>query len=276
MASSTRTKLKILRNLLTAKPDQELLRLYLQKGIGDNNGLFQHAMLVCLHRNWSEHPPYHLISLGITTYDGLSVNRGQPIMPGPHAEHLLRPHAHLEPSPTNLTTYLFGTTVYVSQEEVLHLLHEIRHQPMYARDAAKGHRPIVYLSFGNNDSIAKPRKPAFDFNPASFPITVATLDAQIIPQQTKLTRHADATLSYLLSLFQLPIFHPNNAGNAAMYATIIAVLSTLRFEVYGGLENAVAKPGRTGQSSCKSAKDVLQGLMEWPTPAPPVGVEVWW
>jgi hypothetical protein len=281
MASLTPTKLKNLRNFLTAKPDHEVLRLYLQKSNNDVRAL-QHGMLVCLHRNWSEHPPYHLISLGITTYDRLSVNRGQPIMPGPHAETLLRhvwslhlilrAHAHLEPSPSTLSAYHFGTTVYVSQEEALHLLCEIWHQPMDSHNAAKGNRPIVYLSFGNNDGVAKTRKTAFDFDPAVFPTTVATLNAQIIPQQTKITRHADASFEYLLPQFQLPIFHPGNAGNAAMYSTIIAVLSTLRFEVYGGPDNAVAKPGRTGQSRFKSAEAVLQGLMEWPTPAPPVGV----
>jgi hypothetical protein len=282
MASATPTKLKNLRALLSAKPDQDVLRLFLQKS---DIGLLQQAMLVTIHRKWSQHPPYHLTELGITTYDRLRVNRGQPMMSGPHAEDLLRhvwclhlvirPHAHLDSETASIDTYHFGSTVYVSKEETLDLLHQIWHQPMDPRNVEKGLRPIVYLSFDSNDSVGKMRKPAFDFDPATFTTTVATLDAQIIPQQTKITRHSDATFEYLLQQFKITAYHSDNAGNAAMYATIIAVLSALRFEVYGSQDNRVAKPGRTGQSSCKSAQTVVHSLMEWPTPAPPFGVAVY-
>jgi hypothetical protein len=130
------------------------------------------------------------------------------------------------------------------------------------------------MSFGANDSISKVRKVAFDFDPSSLDTTVATLDAQIIPQQSKITRHSDASFAYLLAQFKITVHHPENSGNAAMYATTIAVLSALRVELYASPRNKVAKPGQSGQSSCKSAAFVMQALMDWPTPAPPVGVRV--
>jgi hypothetical protein len=284
MAALTSSKLKNLRNLLSAKPDQDVLRLYLQKRTSEI-GLLQQAMLVTIHRKWSEHPPHHLTELGITTYDRLRVNNGQDIMSGPHAEdhlrhvwclHLvIRPHAHLDSETANVTAYHFGTTIYVSQEDALDLLHQIWHQPIDPWYIEKGLRPIVYMSFGNDDSVAKMRKAAFDFDPATLSTTVATLDAQIIPQQSKITRHATATFEYLLHQFKITAFHPDNAGNAAMYATVIAILSALRFEVYGWQDNRVAKPCQTGPSSCKAAQSVVQSLMEWPTPAPPFGVTVY-
>jgi hypothetical protein len=165
--------------------------------------------------------------------------------------------------------------MYVSQEEALELLHQIWHQPMDEERAASGFRPIVYMTFGANDSVSKMRKTTFDFNPSSLDTTVATLDAQIIPQQAKITRHADASFSYLLQQFRIPVHHPENSGNAAMYATMIATLSALRFELYSAPENKVAKPGQTGQSRCKSAESLVQSLMDWPTPAPPIGVRMY-
>ena len=131
------------------------------------------------------------------------------------------------------------------------------------------------MSFGDNDSLGKMRRPAFDFDPATVDTTVATLDAQIIPQQAKITRHADASLDYLLLQFQVPVFHQENAGNAAVYAAVAAVLSALRVDLYASAKNAAAKPGRSGQSSGKEAGEVVQGLMDWPTPAPPWGVDVY-
>jgi hypothetical protein len=243
-------------------------------------------MLVTVHRKWSAHPPHHLTELGITTYDRLRVNNGQDIMSGAHAEDILRhvwylhlvirPHAHLDSETANISTYHFGTTVYVSQEEALDLLHQIWHQPMDPWYTEKGLRPIVYMSFCNNDSVAKRRKAVFDFDPVTLSTTVATLDAQIIPQQAKIICHATATFNYLLQQFKITAFHPDNAGNAAMYATIIAILSALRIEVYySSPNNRVAKPGRTRQSSSKAAQSVVQSLMEWPTPAPPFGVTMY-
>ncbi|KAF1935421.1 hypothetical protein EJ02DRAFT_439251 [Clathrospora elynae] len=280
MAVSTTAKLKSLRDLLAAKPHQDVLRLYLQS---HDTGLLQHAFLVTVHRKWSAHSPYHLTELGITTYDRMRVNRGQPIMVGPHAEDLLRkvwsfhlilrPHAHLDfTTGSSLAAFHFGTTIYVSQEEALDLLHQIWHQPMDEADLTKGMRPIVYMSFDDNDGLAKMRKAAFDFTPSSLSSTVAVLDAQNIPVQAKITRSQTASYDYLLKQFKITAFDVGNSGNAAMYATIIAILSALRFEIYGSNGNKVSKPGRTGQSSSKAAHSVVQSLMEWPTPPPPWGV----
>jgi len=230
-------------------------------------------------------PPLALKELGIMTHDRASVNQSQPVMAGPHAEDLLRKvrclhlvireTAHLDFTPTCLDPFHFGATVYVSQEEALSLLHEMWHQPMDPQTPHSGFRPVIYMSFGANHGISKMRKPAFDFDPTAIDTTVATLDAQIKSQQTKITRHADATLAYLIPQFKIPCHHPENSGNPAMCATIVAVLSALRFELYSAIDNAAAKPGRTGQSSSKAAADVVQGLMGWPTPAPPVGVSVY-
>jgi hypothetical protein len=281
MSTSTPAKLANLRDVLAKLSDKEVLSKYLQKPL---TSLFGNAVLVVLHRKWSANPPYRLTALGITTYDRASINQGQPTMTGPHAEDLLRrawclhlvirSTAHLDFTPTGLDPFHFGTTVYVSQDEALFLLHQIWHQPMNEQNLESGFRPIVYMSFGANNSISKVRKTAFDFDPALLDTTVATLDAQIIPQQAKITRHADAELEYLLYQFKIPVHHPGNSGNAAVYATIAAVLSALRVEIYGTLRNKAAKPGQVGQSSSKSAASVVQGLMDWPTPAPPVGVLV--
>ena len=281
MSVFTPGKLESLRNVLSKSPDRDVLHKYLQRS---NTGLLRDAVLVTLHRKWSATPPHRLTELGITTYDRANTNQGQPIA-GPHAEDLLRQvwslhlvirsTAHLDSTPTGLDPFHFGTTVYVSHEEALNLLQQIWHQPMNEKKAASGFRPIVYMSFGANDSISKMRKTAFDFDPSSIVTTIATLDAQVIPQQAKITRHADASLTYLLQQFKIPVHHPQNSGNAAMYATIIATLSAIRFEIYSCPVNKVAKPGQTGQSSCKSAESVVQGLMNWPTPAPPIGVRVY-
>jgi len=283
MSKSTSTKLATLRGVLAQLPDKDVLHKYLGRSTTAPN-LLCDAVLVVLHRKWSAHPPYRLTELGITTYDRSSINQGQPIMAGPHAEDLLRQvwclhlvirsTAHLDSTDTGLDPFHFGTTVYVSQEEALSLLQQIWRQPMDEQNEDAGYRPIIYMSFGSNSSISKARKVTFDFDPTPLDTTVASLDAQIIPQQSKITRHADADFAYLLKQFNIPVYHSDNSGNAAMYATIVAILSTLRFELYGSLQNAKAKPGRVGQSSSKSAMFVVQSLMNWPTPAPPVGVEV--
>jgi hypothetical protein len=131
------------------------------------------------------------------------------------------------------------------------------------------------MSFSDNDGVAKTRRTRFDFEPASLPTTVAVLDAQLIPAQAKMTRNATASFEYLLKQFKITPFHPENSGNAAMYATMIAILSVLRLELYATTGNTAGKPARTGQSSSKDAQTVVQSLMEWPTPAPPFGVEVY-
>ncbi|KAF1832831.1 hypothetical protein BDW02DRAFT_624823 [Decorospora gaudefroyi] len=282
MSVSTSMKLKNLCNLLAEKPNCDILRIYLSR---HDTSLLRHAILVTIHRRWSANPPYRLTEMGITTYDRLEVNQGQPIMPGPHAQNLLRhvwslhliirPYAHLESTASGLDPFHFGTTIFVSEEGALDLLHQIWHQPMDDQRPSNGFRPIIYMSFGDNDRVGKARKAAFDFDPTNFTTTIAVLDAQIIPQQTKITRRADATFEYLLQQFKISVFHVENAGNAAMYATIIAFLSALRFDLYASLENKVGKPGRKGHSSSKAARSVIQALMEWPTPAPPFGGTVY-
>jgi hypothetical protein len=282
MSVSTPAKIEKLRSFLATKPHKDILRIYLKNIEG---GLVKHAVLVTVYRKWSTHPPFHLIEIGVTTYDRYSVKQGQPTMAGPHAENLLRhvwslhliirPHAHLESATDHLLSFHFGTSVFVSQEEALDMLHQIWHQPMDEQDPTKGLRPIVYMSFGDNDGVAKTRKTKFDFEPASLPTTVAVLDAQLIPAQAKITRHATASFEYLLKQFKITPFHPGNSGNAAMYAMMIAILSVLRFELYAETRNTVGKPARTGQSSSKDVQAVVQSLMEWPTPAPPFGVEVY-
>lgn len=128
-------------------------------------------------------------------------------------------------------------------EEALFLLQQIWHQPIDEQNEDSGYQPIIYMSFGSNSSISKVRKTAFDFDPFLLDTTVASLDAQITPQQSKIARYADAGFAYLLKQFNVPVYHPDNSGNASMYATIVAILSALHFELYGSLQNAKAKPG---------------------------------
>ncbi|CAO2647596.1 Nn.00g085180.m01.CDS01 [Neocucurbitaria sp. VM-36] len=282
MAASTPGKLKNLRALLDAKPHKEVLRIYLQK---HEVGLLKSAALVTVHRKWSAHPPYYLTELGITTYDRQRVRQGQPIHSGPHAEDLLkhvwclhlriRSHAHLPSASGDPNSYHFGTTIFVSQKEALDMLHEIWHQPMDETDPGKGLRPIVYMSYGDNNGVGRMRKAAFDFDPSSMSTTVAVLDAQSISVQAKITRSQDASLEYLLHQFKISPLDVDNGGNAAMYATVIAILSTLRNELYGSVDNPRAKAGQKGPSSAKSAQSVMQWLMEWPTPAPPFGIPLY-
>ncbi|EOA88141.1 hypothetical protein ACJQWK_01977 [Exserohilum turcicum] len=274
-------RLRQLRDDLCTLPGHTVLQDYLQDQIVFS---LRRAVLVTLHRKWSENSPYRLTELGVTTFDRASSGQNQLLTPGPHAENILRQiwsfrlvirsTAHLDAS-MHSSPFHFGTTLYASQEEALDLLHQIWHQPMSARNAKAGFRPIIYMSFGDNDALSKTRRSTFDFDPSSLNTTVATLNAQFIPQKCKITRHANASLTYLLSQFKVPTFHTENSGNAAMYATVVAVLSALRVELYQADNNAVAKPAQTSQSSSKSAEEVLQGLMDWPTPAPPFGLLVY-
>ncbi|KAI0572921.1 hypothetical protein Alg215_09500 [Pyrenophora tritici-repentis] len=282
MTPFTTAKLLSLRASLSAHPDQEVLRSYFK---GSSSNPLSSAVLVTLHRKWTTHPPYRLLSLGITTYTRTSTHDTPPPTPGPHAENLLRelwclhlvirPTAHIDSSAaTGPPPFHFGTTIYVTLAEALDMLHAIWHQPVDEDNFKAGFKPIVYMAFGSNDAVGKIRRPAFDFDPSGFDTTVATLDAQIIPQQAKITRHADANLNYLLAQFKLKLFDEENAGNAAVYTTAVAVLSSLRMELYQDTKNKVAKPGRTGVSSGKEAREVVQGLMNGPTPAPPWGTDV--
>ncbi|EFQ93566.1 hypothetical protein CFE70_009464 [Pyrenophora teres f. teres 0-1] len=282
MTHFTTAKLLSLRDSLSAHPDQDVLRSYFK---GSSSGPLSSAVLVTLHRNWTTHPPYRLLSLGITTYTRTDAHNTPPPSPGPHAENLLRelwclhlvirPTAHIDSNTaTGPPPFHFGTTIYVSLTEALDMLYAIWHQPIDEYNPKAGFRPILYMSFGNNDSVGKIRRPAFDFDPSGIDTTVATLDAQIIPQQAKITRHADASLTYLLSQFNLKGSDEDNAGNSAVYTTTVAVLSSLRMELYASTKNLVAKPGQTGVSSVKKASEVVQGLMDGPTPPPPWGTDV--
>ncbi|PZD25437.1 hypothetical protein A1F97_11034, partial [Pyrenophora tritici-repentis] len=147
---------------------------------GSSSNPLSSAVLVTLHRKWTTHPP--------------SAATGPP-------------------------PFHFGTTIYVTLAEALDMLHAIWHQPVDEDNFKAGFKPIVYMAFGSNDAVGKIRRPAFDFDPSGFDTTVATLDAQIIPQQAKITRHADANLNYLLAQFKLKLFDEENAGNAAVYTT---------------------------------------------------------
>ncbi|KAI4950171.1 hypothetical protein J4E91_004827 [Alternaria rosae] len=254
MSKSTSSKLASLRGVFAQLSDKDVLHKYLGKST-TAPGLLREAVLVVLHCRWSSNPPYRLTELGITT---------QPTTAGPHAEDLLRQiwclhlvirsTAHLDSTDTGLDPFHFGITVYVSQDEALFLLQQIWHQPMDEQNEDSGYRPIIYMSFGSNRSISKVRKTAFDFDPFLLDNTVASLDAQIIPQQSMITRHADADFAYLLKQFNVPVYHSDNGGNAAIYATIIAILSTLRFELYGSLQNAKAKSGQVEVSQAPNLR----------------------
>jgi hypothetical protein len=277
---STPQRLVGLRNLLVGKPGKEILRSYLQQ---PRSSLLQEAVLVTIHRKWFARPPYGLTEIGITTHTRQQVNCGLPCPPGPHAEGLLqhvyclhlriRPHAHLSSSNSNPEAYHFGTSVYVMSDEALELLRQIRHQPLDPMEPDEGYRPVICLSFGDNEGITRVRRADFEFIPANITTTIAVINAREIAVQVKITSSADATLDYLLAIFRITPFDTGNDGNAGIYSTILAFLSVLREEIYGDRKsNPRAKPGQKGLLASKTAQSVIQRLMEIPTPAPPFGV----
>jgi ribosomal protein S27AE len=278
MPSSTPQRLAGLRNLLATKPHLEVLRVYLHQ---KQNDLLKEAVLVAIHRNWSARPPYGLTEIGITTYARQLVNCGLPLSPGPHAEELLqnvycihlriRSHAHLSSPDSNPDAYHFGTSIYVTHAEALEMLDQIWHQPIDHLRLEEGFRPVICLSYRDNEGVAKVRRADFDFIPADITTTIAVLNVQNIAFQAKITSSPDATLEYLLPIFKIKPYDTGNGGNAAMYSTVIALLSVLRDEIYGAKQNPRAKPGQKGLSASKPAQDVMQWLMERPTPAPPFG-----
>ncbi|KAF2849586.1 hypothetical protein T440DRAFT_533789 [Plenodomus tracheiphilus IPT5] len=278
MATQSTKKMNNLRKLLSSKPDIDILRMF----VNGSNNLFDGAVLVTVHRVWSIHPPYDLTELGITTYDGNQGGRDYLVSPGPHAESIfdrvwslhfrIRRQTHLPTATGEASIFHFGTTVFVTKEEVLDLLQQIWHQPSAEAD---GMRPVIYMHFGSNDGIGKMRKAQFDFDPTRFPTTIAVLDAQNIPAQAKITRHNDAPLRYLLPQFKIKPYNEDNAGNAAMYTTVVAILSSLRQELYASPETPRAVAGQKGMSISKSATSVIQWLMERPTPPPPFGITVY-
>jgi len=282
MTTSTPVKLGYLRKLLESRPHKDVLRTYLHQ---NEDALLKNAILVTLHRKWSARPPYGLSEIGITTYDRQRVNCGFPCPPGAHAEDLLehvwclhlriRSNAHLPLDDASPDAFHFGTSVFVTYDEALDLLHHIWHQPMNDDRPDKGYRPIIYLSHGDNDALGKVRNIDCDFVPGQKDTTIATLNAQDIAVHTKITSKSDAAIEYLLPIFKIIPFHAGNAGNAAIYTTVIAFLSALRNEVYQSDDNPKARPGQKGPSSAKSAMTVVQGLMARPTPPPPFGVLIY-
>jgi hypothetical protein len=278
MPISTLQKLASLRKLLNFKTDHEVLRLYLHQ---NQDNLLKEAVLVTIYRKWSSHPPHGLTEIGIATYDRQQVNCGLPCTPGPHAEDLLqhlwsmhlriRSHAHLPSNNGDPTAFHFGTTVFVTQEEAMQMLHQIWHQPLNEFQLEGGLRPIICMSYSDNESLAKVRQPIFDFIPPTLGTTVKVLNAQNIAIQAKITSLASASIDYILPIFKITPFDADNGGNAATYSTIIALLSVLRDQIYGADINPRAKPGQKGMSAVKPAQSVIQWLMERPTPAPPFG-----
>lgn len=279
MPLSTPAKLDNLRNLLAAKPQQDVLQLYLHQ---KQDNLFKEAVLVTVFRKWSAPPLYGLTEIGIATYERQQVNCAYPCPPGPHAEDLLahmwslhlriRSQAHL-PSPNgDPDAFHFGCSVFVTHEEATELLHQVWHQSIDPTRPEEGYRPVICLSYGDNDAIGKIRNNDFEFVSTRMRTTIASLNAQNIAVQAKITSKSDATIEYLLPIFKITPIDVDNAGNAATYITILAFLSVLRDELYGSDTNPRAKPGQKGISSSKSAQSVMQWLMERPTPAPPFGV----
>ena len=202
---------------------------------------------------------------------------------GPHAEELLqhvyclhlriRPHAHLASVNSHPEAYHFGTSVYVMPDEALELLHQIWHQPIDPMNPDEGYRPVICLSYGDNEGIAQVGRANFDFIPTNITTTIAVIDAQALEVQAKITSSVDATLEYLLVIFKITPFDAGNGGNATMYSTILAFLSALREEIYGdSISNPRARPEQKGPSASKPAQAVIQRLMEIPTLAPPFGV----
>jgi hypothetical protein len=280
MSSATNSKLNNLRDLLATKPHHDTIRLYLYQ---KSDNLLKEAVIVTLYRKWSARPPYGLTEIGIATYSRQEVNCGLPCTPGPHAEGLLkhvwsmhlriRSHAHLPSANAGpADAFHFGTSAFATHDEAMDLLDQIWHQPLEPTKRYKGYRPVIFLSFGNNDALSKTRNTAFDFVPAKIDTTVAVLNAQDIAVQAKITGSQDATLDYILPIFKITPFDTDNAGNAATYTTIVAFLSVLRAEIYGSKSNPKAKPGMLGVSAVKPAQDVVQWLMERPTPVPPFGL----
>jgi hypothetical protein len=279
MSAATPVKLNNLRKLLAAKSHQEALRLYLHQ---KQDSLFKEAVLVTLHCKWSARPPYSLTEIGIATYSRRQVNCGFPCPPGAHAEDLLahvwsihlrlRSQAYLPATDTNPEAFHFGISVFATHIEALDLLYQIWHQPMDDSSPDKGYRPVVCLTYGDNEALGKIRNTGFNFVPAKMDTTVAVINAQNIAVQAKITGSNDATIGYILPIFKIKPIDVGNAGNAATYITIIALLSVLRDDIYGAVSNPRAKPGQKGISATKPAQSVMQWLMERPTPAPPFGV----
>jgi hypothetical protein len=203
---------------------------------------------------------------------------------GPHAENYLshvwcmqlrlREQAHLSGGNGDPNAYHFGTSVFASKEEVADFLTQIWHQPMDEEDPELGYRPVICIQHGSSYG-QRASWEELGFDPHKMDTTIAMLDSQVIAEQSKLTRNPYAEIDYILSQFKIQPFDSSNCGNAAAYITISSILCALRKHLYQSPQNPKYKPGEHGQSASKPAQVVVNELMERPTPAPPVGTEVY-
>jgi hypothetical protein len=203
---------------------------------------------------------------------------------GPHAENYLsnvwfmqlrlRKHAHLSGGNGDPNAYHFGTSVFPSKEEVVEFLTQIWYQPMDEENSELGYRPIICLQHGSSYGQGASWQ-ELGFDPQKMDTTIAMLDSQVIAEQSKLTRNPYAEIDYILSQFKIQPYDSGNCGNAAAYITISSMLCALRKHLYQSPQNPKYKPGEHGQSASKPAQVVVSELMERPTPAPPVGTEVY-
>jgi hypothetical protein len=280
MSIATPTRLRNLQQMLGPKPHREVLDLYLHQTY-DN--LFRDAVLVTLHRNWSDHAPHVLTEIGITTYTRKHVNDGLPYTAGAHAINLLenvwsmhlriRKNAHLPSNGSDPEAFHFGSTVFVTEKEAKDMLDQIWHQPLEdGIGAARGYRPVICLIFGDNDALGKARNVDFDFVPSQVNTTVAVINAQNIAVQARMTSSQDPSIDYILSTFNIRAVDVGNAGNAAMYINTLAFMSVLRDHLYASKSNPKARPAQTGQSVSRTAYSVMEELSDRPTHTPPWGV----
>jgi len=242
------------------------------------------AFLVTINRTWLQYPPYNLTEIGIATYDKRQVASWKDCPPGPHAEDMLKhvwfmhlrimPHAHLPTPHHEGDAFDFGTSVFVTLEEAHDMLGAIWNQYMDDERPDLGLRPIIYMSFADNDSLNKMRK-HFDFDPEKVGTTVATLDAQTVAEQSRIPRQDCEHVEDIMRYFNIEMRSPDNSGNAAAYIAIAAFLSTLRGDLYQHVDNPDALPGQWGQSFSKSAQDVVDHLIEYPTGEPPFGITMY-
>ncbi|KAJ4349501.1 uncharacterized protein N0V89_008117 [Didymosphaeria variabile] len=291
MSKTNSKKLERLRDRVWTQQNSLVLQRYLQGrnipngGTVELNELFKEAVLVTLSCDQMTVSPYKLSGIGITTFDRRSLNTEGLIdtSAGPHAEnylshiwsmHLrLQEHAHLPAGNSNPDAYHFGTSAFASKDEVVDFLTQIWTQPMDEENLELGLRPVICLQHGNMYELAALWQD-LGFDPAKIGTTIAMLDGQVIAEQSKLTRNPYAELDYLLAQYKIQPKDSGNCGNAAAYITISSMLSALRKHLYQSPSNPKAKPGKHGQSASKTAQSVVNELMERPTPAPPVGTEV--
>ena len=207
------------------------------------------------------------------------------MLPGPHAEnylnecwfmHLrLREHAHL-PNDTSDARYHFGTSVYASKDEAREFLEQIWNQLLDEQHPELGLRPIILLHHG---PVTTPLSGSIcqdlGFDPSKMDATIAILDNQVIADQTKITSNRYPEINYILGPFKIAPHDFGNCGNAAAYMTIVSMLATLKQDLYYSRKNPKSKPGRHGPSESKTTQMVVDWLMERPTPAPPIGQQVY-